>query len=705
MSLARRGVPFQNYGRAYLEGATAVTDHTYLNQADATMQKFLDIHRRIGRSEVEDIPALSVLLLAAADEVAHFVGITAADDAEEHCFRRDEEADATLFRLLDEGGDLHRLENRYFTRVERSRSGRAQELCVKLPRIQVFSEPSTDETTSIGTSSWKRAHPEVVLAMILIDAELGELIHTFKNIRFLSDEGEGSLFDRTFFILFGDHGMVETRHMMTPPGPEANPHRHPESLDTSFLDFLNGELALTSGVDVESLAADAELGIEYMSLPPRLAAPHRYTTWQSPQVGELTAEATRWSGEFFDEIRVALRANLHEKYWWLFFLRSLLIDPELDSALDPVSERAVGLLSQLYLRGEPEYVEAEAQANREFFEQQVKLVYGGGARNNAELFFPACQGTGGGECTWSRRPTLAEILAFQGGSASRTTVIDALKANPGVGLIFIRDNNERISVDSPLPSPMAIRVMDRFSNSGTIAVSREEITGELLFKYRVDEESRRDPLGYGQLGRGAGTTGTYNEWNDLSVAAGADHYYHNAVAGIGSYLYSSNPAIGDLLITHSQGWNFGDNGGGHGGIHRGEKLTFMMVSGPGVAPGELLARSRSGTHAPTLLDIAPTTLDWLDYPDDALDRFARDGFEPYLRKWVGSQQSDILAHLGGIEEIDQALTEAGFSDFRIEQFHRRLERLLLFVSPPEGASLRLPDYSRARTEGNVLILR
>jgi hypothetical protein len=226
-----------------------------------------------------------------------------------------------------------------------------------------------------------------------------------------------------------------------------------------------------------------------------------------------------------------------------------------------------------------------------------------------------------------------------------------------------------------------------------------------LYHYRVDEDSPLDPLGYGQLGQGAGTTGTYNEWNDLSVAAGADHYYHNAVAGIGSYLYSSNPAIGDLLITHSQGWNFGDNGGGHGGIHRGEKLTFMMVSGPGVASGELLARSRSGTHAPTLLDIAPTTLDWLGYPDDALDRFARDGFEPYFREWVGSQRSDILANLGGVEEIDQALTEAGFSDFRIEQFHHRLERLLQFVSPPEGVSLRLPDYSRARPEGNVLILR
>ena len=718
MSLARRSVPFPNYGRTYLEGATAVYDHTYYNQADATMRKFLDIHRRIGRSEEEKTPALSVLLLAAADEIVHFHGVTATGNVEEHCFRRDEEVDATLFHLLDDGGDFRRLEDRYFTRVDRSLTGKAQELCVTLPLIQVFNESSADQTTSIGTSSLKRAHPGVVLAMILIDVELGELIRTFKSIRFQSDGAEISLFDRTLFILFGDHGMVETRHMMTPPDAEAHPHRHLESLDLSFLDYLNDALALSSGADAESVPAYAELGIDYSSLPLRLSAPHQYADWQSQPIRELSKEATRWSKDFFDEIRVALRANLHEKYWWLFFLRSLLIDPELDSTIDPVSEKAVGLLSQLYLRGEPEYVAAEAVANREFFDQHVRLVYGGGARNNAELFFPSCRQTGEPKCSWSRRPTLTEILAYRGGSASRNTVIDTLKANPGVGIIFIREGNELFAVDAPLPSQLAVRVMDRFFNSGLITVTRDERSKELLYHYRVDEDSPRDPFGYGPLGRGTGTTGTYNEWNDLSVEAGDEHYYHNAVAGIGSYLYSSNPAIGDVLITHSQGWNFGDNSGGHGGIHREEKLTFMMVSGPDVAPGELLARSRyrtvgntaietyeDGTHSPTLLDVAPTALDWLGYPDGALSQFARDGFEPYLRKWVGSQRSDILNHVGGVEDIDQALTEAGFSEFQIEQFHGRLERLLQFVAPPRGDSPRLPDYTHTRTDGNVLILR
>jgi len=49
------------------------------------------------------------------------------------------------------------------------------------------------------------------------------------------------------------------------------------------------------------------------------------------------------------------------------------------------------------------------------------------------------------------------------------------------------------------------------------------------------------------------------------------------VAGMGGYLYSNNPAIGDVSVMHSQAWNFGDNCGGHGGVHREEKLIMMMV--------------------------------------------------------------------------------------------------------------------------------
>ena len=88
MSLARRGVPFPNYGRAYVEGIEAVGSHTYLRQADATMSAFLDIHRRIAERS-EPSPALSTLVLAAADEFSHAEGVSAPDGKSEHCGRRE----------------------------------------------------------------------------------------------------------------------------------------------------------------------------------------------------------------------------------------------------------------------------------------------------------------------------------------------------------------------------------------------------------------------------------------------------------------------------------------------------------------------------------------------------------------------------------------------------------------------------------------
>ncbi len=156
-----------------------------------------------------------------------------------------------------------------------------------------------------------------------------------------------------------------------------------------------------------------------------------------------------------------------------------------------------------------------------------------------------------------------------------------------------------------------------------LLVARQDPSSELVYHYRTDPASANDPLGYGAWGAGEGTYGTYNEWNDRTI----DASYVNVVGGMGAYLYSSNPAIGDVVVLHASDWNFGENLGGHGGVHRGEKKTFMLVSGPGLVPGaglgagELRAQARyrstadgalepavSETHVPTLLDIVPTAL-------------------------------------------------------------------------------------------------
>jgi hypothetical protein len=648
MSLARRGVPFLNYGRAYLEGIEAVGSHTYLRQADATMSAFLEIHGRIAEG-AEPSPKLSTLLLAAADEFAHAEGAGVPDGSSEHCFEREREGDETAFRLLDENPGLDRP---YFNRVQRATlSGRAERVCIDLPSLE----------------GGGRAHPATVLSMIVIDIELGRLLDAFRTIR--SVEGD-SLFDRTLFLVFGDHGMVDT-----PRGFSQN---------EPFIEYLNRRLSLSS--------ESGELGIDDSHLPDRLENPERHADWQSEENRRLTAEADEWAGSFLEEIRALVRDNLHESYWWLFFLRSILIDPKLDQTFAPVSTEAQSVLRKLYLRGIPAYRSAAIEANRELFDRQVRLVYGGGALNNAELFLPACGESG--SCAWDRRPSHAGILGYRGG-----TLLKALRAHEAVGLIFIRKENELFSASSPLPPRASIDVQDRAGNRGTLTVLRDGTTGALSFHYRTDPGSPRDPLGYEEWGRGEGRSGSYNEWNDWTL----HEDYVNVVGGIGSYLYSSHSAIGDVLLMHAPGWNFGDNLGGHGGVERFEKTTLLLASGPGIEPGDLVSVSTAGArHSPTLLDLAPTALEWLGHSRAEFEAFGRGEFPHYLDSWIRSQRREILSHLDRMDSLERAKVDAGMESLSLAPLLPRIERLLLFIEAERESAV-----ARARSApllGNSLEL-
>jgi hypothetical protein len=631
MSLARRGVPLLNYGRAYLEGIEAVGSHTYLRQADATMSAFLDIHRRIAEGS-EPSPALSTLLLAAADEHSHAEGVSLPGAPGEHCFAREQEADETVFRLLDERPDLERP---YFTRVDRSRlAGRAERICVDLPLLE---------------AEGRRAHPGLVLSMLVLDIELGRLLEAFRAIR--TPAGE-SLFDRTLFLVFGDHGMVDTPNGFPPNEP--------------FIAYLNRRLSLSS--------ESGELGIDDSHLPDRLKQPELHRGWQSKEVLRLTAEADLWARGFFDELKDLLRENLHESYWWLFFFRALLIDPRLDQAVEPVSREATSVFRQLYLRGVPAYRTAEVEANRAFYDRSVRLVYGGGALNNAELFLPVCDESN--RCSWERRPSFSEIVGYREGK-----LLVALREHESVGLIFVRRNNEVFSDGAPLPERCEIEVQDRSGNRGVITVRRDGGSGALSFHYRTEPGSRRDPLGYEEWGRGEGSSGSYSEWNDRTLR----EEYVNVVGGMGAYLYSSHPAIGDVLLTHASGWNFGDNLGGHGGVHRLEKTTLLLASGPGVVPGELQAVAAGGgaRHSPTLLDLAPTALEWLGHTRGEFEAFGREEFPRHLDSWIRSQRGEILANLDRIDSLERAREEAELQDLSLAPLRPRIERLLLF-SETEG---------------------
>ena len=272
---------------------------------------------------------MSVLLLAAADEFSHLHGVTVSEpapprsSARHHCFRRDEEdADPTVFEVLDDGGEhLERLEGLYFTEVEHAPWSRSHlRLCIELPPVEDVEDVQDVLGVPEGDNPPRVAHPDYVLAMMLIDMELGRLIDRFRSIRFDSQGRrvyqpaetellsfmtngpiEDSLFDRTLFILFGDHGMVDTRRVMAPPAPAgpggsgAASSRDPQSLSVSFLDYLNSALNLESGAGKSGLLTGAQFGIDYESMPERLSKPYRDTSWQSEEIRDVTRQAR--SGE------------------------------------------------------------------------------------------------------------------------------------------------------------------------------------------------------------------------------------------------------------------------------------------------------------------------------------------------------------------------------------------------------------------------
>ena len=244
---------------------------------------------------------------------------------------------------------------------------------------------------------------------------------------------------------------------------------------------------------------------------------------------------------------------------------------------------------------------------------------------------------------------------------------------------------------------MEIEVFDRFTNKGLITVKRLA-SGELRYWYQI--LSNTDPLAYLTDGAIAPQGESWNKWNQWSVQS--NHYYINVVAGMGSFLYSSNPSIGDIVLMRSQGWNFGENNGGHGGVHREEKLTFMLATGAGITPGKLSAiDADEAQRHPSLLDIAPSILKALGHPDSALTDFARNGFEQHLDKWVKSQKQDVLDHFNDLKDLQQAMNEANVGTIDLEELSTQISRLLDFM--PTGAP-NLPDFNFSAQEGGHLIL-
>jgi hypothetical protein len=717
-TLHRRGIPFENYGRAYAEGGMAVKKHTYFDQAHATMQSLRQlIEREVRNIEaagggIEELPVLTTSLIAPADEFGHLHGVYKPKSFFDflrfstNCFINREpykiffdfienNSGATVFTsglsrdrdFLGQPRIAHF--NFYYPAEDR--------LCIQLPKLTQYRKRERDHHI---TARKRYAQRDYALALIAVDIELGNLINTLRSVdlstgkpRYVDNPNKGigayvrngksenTLFEQTLFIIFSDHGMTHSPNKITTASETSN------YLD--FIRMLNKSMGLQTAENGKTLKqlyhGDAQsvlFGVDDKSLPPELYLPHRFIDqpFWSLNVQDKTAlqkkiaKAEEFTQNF---IKVILSINGHlvaklkkevlKKFWWLLIFRDDIVEPRFDAAIEEGKMQAMELITQLYLKGDPQYVKYEQIALRNFYDQHIRLVYGGGARNNAELFLPR-QKKQEGEVRyrWERRPTYEEILKYRPGSGD--TLIQTLKANPGVDLIFIRHNNGEIMKSNPTRGAMKITVLNTRGHKGTITVKRDEKSAELLFSYEVDAGSR-DPIGYNSdlpaNRTDPRTFATYTEWNDLSIAK--KHYYHNVVAGMGSYLYSNNPAIGDITITPRQNWNFGGNSGGHGGVHREEKLIVFMVSGPGIRAGDgLMAHqryqtddsghvqpSKAKTH-PTLLDAIPTIYQWLGVSENDLKEFVQNDFQTYLKQWAGEQQEQILGHLDLLEdEVDR----------------------------------------------------
>jgi len=774
-ALHRRGVPFDRYARAYTEGAKAAFDFTYFNQLDATVKDTVRILEESAESkDPTRIPKLSTSLLASADEMAHWKGVVRnpkeGRDESEFCFDRNKDLDARPHDPLDKVfewvdaywdvfQDLAESGHPYFTRIDRAKErslrnpiglDKTSRLCIALPLIEVHSTYFPGGPTTIKPGQKQFAHPYYVLGMMMVDFQLGRLIDAMRSVRFDSQgavsyskdtpkglaayirkgERENSLFEKTMFFFYADHGMMDSKYKML--NVDSKDKDYVDKLPGDFIKLLNADLGLQNARKNAPTGKDVLIGIDDALIPAELEKPYSNLFIDKSPPASKIQEARDWAGsvsskmaaDFAESVKKRLIISGMLEFLGVHYVANK-IDQKVTDQFTAYHDQIIDAITPLKLLGDREYTEAELQKKKEFYDMHVRLVYGGGARNNAELFLPALPGGPASKADWSRRPGTSQIMTYRPGGTGKPTLLDTLKKNPGVGLIFIRSGNDSISSrpGALLPETMDILVTDPFDNRGTIRVHKDSATGQFVYAYRVEKDSAEDPLGLNP-GDHNWHSGTYSEWTDRSVK---EHdYYRNPVAGMGSYLYSKNPSIGDITVMHRQGWNFGDNSGGHGGLHQEEKQTIMMVSGPGIKAGNNLtaighyAVSDPGnpeSHVvysaegrpvyPTVVDPAPTALQWLGYGDQALGNFARTGFESYLKDWTAAQNRDCSANVARrlVESLHRTEYESQYH-FTAEDLKGSIQDIFDSLCTALPSSIpKLPDFRDYKADGNLLDLK
>jgi len=110
---------------------------------------------------------------------------------------------------------------------------------------------------------------------------------------------------------------------------------------------------------------------------------------------------------------------------------------------------------------------------------------------------------------------------------------------------------------------------------------------------------------------------------------------------------------------------------------------------------------------PTIVDPAPTVLQWLGYGDQALGNFARSGFESYLKDWTAAQNRECSANVAKmlVESLHRTDYESQYH-FVADDLKGSIQDIFnsLCTALP-GTIPKLPDYLGYKAEGNLLDLK
>ncbi len=116
-----------------------------------------------------------------------------------------------------------------------------------------------------------------------------------------------------------------------------------------------------------------------------------------------------------------------------------------------------------------------------------------------------------------------------------------------------------------------------------------------------------------------------------------------------------------------------------------------------------MARNFQGEiHYPTLLDMAPTALEWLGYGSQALTRFSREGFRAYLEEWRKNQRGEAAAYYTKIPDFSEFLREIHLGSLKLEDFREEVFQALEFMETQEYAPF--PEYDLQEEDGLPLCI-